>query len=284
MSEPALLLSAIDKASSVVNTPFFTTVLDKLCGFRISKWAAEGEVRKKLIHDEYLKAKENGIVGMQYIEYMRRTTNLLDTATKTTKYIDQNKSNDIEFENDFFWNTIEHAKTISDEDVQELVAKILAGEYNEPGSYSMSLLQTLKMLGKYEIKLFERICSLCVDTGLIPQIVFSRPESIEPIMKSLGIDFGSLQELQNLGLFLPNGMSSTTDNPEKGMFIIDYFDKELKFKPTHETDFNITFPGYYGLSKTGAQIIKHLQPEYKEEYYTWLKSNFKINNYKLIED
>lgn len=284
MSEPALLLSAIDKASSVVNTPFFTTILDKLFGFRISIWAAEGEVRKKLIHDEYLKAKENGIVGMQYIEYMRRTTNLLDTATKTTKYIDQNKSNDIGFENDFFWNTIEHAKTISDEDVQELVAKILAGEYNEPGSYSMSLLQTLKMLGKYEIKLFERICSLCVDTGLIPQIVFSRPESIEPIMKSLGIDFGSLQELQSLGLFLPNGMSSTTDNPEKGVFIIDYFDKELRFKPTHETDFNITFPGYYGLSKTGVQILKHLQPEYKEEYYTWLKSNFKINNYKLIED
>ncbi len=284
MSEPALLLSAIDKASSVVNTPFFTTILDKLFGFRISIWAAEGEVRKKLIHDEYLKAKENGIVGMQYIEYMRRTTNLLDTATKTTKYIDQDKPNSIEFDNDFFWNTIEHAKTISDEDVQELVAKILAGEYNEPGSYSMSLLQTLKMLGKYEIKLFERICSLCVDTGLIPQIVFSRPESIEPIMKSLGIDFGSLQELQNLGLFLPNGMSSTTDNPEKGVFIIDYFDKELRFKPTHETDFNITFPGYYGLSKTGVQILKHLQPEYKEEYYTWLKSNFKINNYKLIED
>jgi hypothetical protein len=215
---------------------------------------------------------------------MRRTTNLLDTATKTTKYIDQDKPNSIEFDNDFFWNTIEHAKTISDEDVQELVAKILAGEYNEPGSYSMSLLQTLKMLGKYEIKLFERICSLCVDTGLIPQIVFSRPESIEPIMKSLGIDFGSLQELQNLGLFLPNGMSSTTDNPEKGVFVIDYFDKELRFKPTHETDFNITFPGYYGLSKTGVQILKHLQPEYKEEYYTWLKSNFKINNYKLIED
>ncbi|MDD3645586.1 MAG: DUF2806 domain-containing protein, partial [Bacteroidales bacterium] len=192
--------------------------------------------------------------------------------------------NDIKMDNDFFWNTIEHAKTISDEDVQELVAKILASEYNEPGTYSMSVLQTLKMLGKNEIELFERICSLCIDTGLIPEVVFSRPESIEPLMKSLRIDFGSLQELQNLGLFLPNDMSSTIDNPEKEELIINYFDKEIRFKPTHETDFKITFPGYYGLSNTGVQIQKHLKPVFKEEYYRWLKTNFKINNYILVEE
>lgn len=278
------LLSAIDKASSVANTSFFTTIIDRLLGFRISEWAAEGDVRKQLIYEEYQKAKESGIVGMQYIEYMRRTSNLIETATKTAKYIDQNKPNDIKLDNDFFWNTIEYAKTISDEDVQELLAKILAGEYNQPGKYSMSILQTLKMLGKNEIELFEKMCSLCVDIALIPQEVFSRPESIEPLMRSLGIDFGSLLELQNLGLFLPNDMFSTIENPEKEEFIINYFDKELRFKPTHDTDFKITLPGYYELSKTGVQILKLLKPEFKEEYYTWLKTNFKINNYILVEE
>ena len=284
MTDPALLFSAMDKASSVANTPFFTTVIDRLFGFRISKWAAEGEIIKQHIKEGYEKAKESGIGGVQYIESIRHATNLIDIATKTAKYIDQDKPNDIKMDNDFFWNTIEHAKTISDEDVQELVAKILAGEYNQPGKYSMSILQTLKMLGKNEIELFERMCSLCVDTSLIPQIVFSLPESIEPLIRSLGIDFGSLQDLQNLGLFLPNGMYSTIENPEKGELIINYFDKELRFKPTHETDYKITFPEYYGLSKTGVQILKHLNPEFKEEYYTWLKTNFKINNYILVEE
>lgn len=288
MTDPALLLSsAIDKAASVANTSFFTTILDRLFGFRIGKWAAEGEVRKQLIHDDYQKAKESGIVGMQYIENMRRATNLIETATKTAKYIDQDKPNDIKMDNDFFWNTIEHAKTISDEDVQELVAKILAGEYNQPGIYSMSTLQTLKMLGKNEIELFEKICSLCVvcvDKRLIPAVIFSLPDSIEPLMRSLEIDFGSLQELQNLGLFLPDSMSSIFNNPEKEELIINYFDKDLRFKPTHETDYKITFPEYYGLSKTGVQILKYLKPVYKEEYYTWLKTNFKINNYILVEE
>ena len=43
-------------------------------------------------------------------------------------------------DNDFFWNTIEYAKTISNEEMQELVAKIIAGEYNEPGTYSIELM------------------------------------------------------------------------------------------------------------------------------------------------
>lgn len=47
MKGPALLFSAIDKASCIANTPFFTTVIDRLFGFRISQWAAEGEVRKQ---------------------------------------------------------------------------------------------------------------------------------------------------------------------------------------------------------------------------------------------
>ena len=63
MSDPTLALTtALDNATKVANTPLFTTVIDKITGFKISEWVAEGEVRKKQIHDEYDKAKNN-IVG-----------------------------------------------------------------------------------------------------------------------------------------------------------------------------------------------------------------------------
>lgn len=52
MTDPVSLATAIESATKVANTPFFTTIIDKVTGFRISTWAAEGEVRKKLIHDE----------------------------------------------------------------------------------------------------------------------------------------------------------------------------------------------------------------------------------------
>lgn len=284
MVDPTSLTTAIDNASKVASTPLFTTVIDKITGFKISQWAAEGEVRKKVIHDEYEKAKESGIIGVQYIENLRHTTNLIDTATKSAKYIDQGKSNDIKMDNDFFWNTIEHAKTISNDEMQELVAKIIAGEYNQPGTYSMSTLQTLKMLGKQELELFERMCSLCINIDQIPQEIFSLPDSIKSLMNSLQIDFGSLQALQNLGLFLPNDMQRSFENPEKKNFAVNYLGKIIRFRPAHETNFLVQPPGFYGLSNTGKQILQHLKPEFKNEYYEWLKTNYEIPNYAIMEN
>lgn len=285
MSDPTTALTAaIESATKVANTPLFTTVIDKITGFKISKWAAEGELRKKLIHDEYEKAKENGIIGVQYIENLRHTTNLIDTAVKSTKYIKQNKTNEIKMDNDFFWNMVEHSKTISNEEIQELVAKIIAGEYNKPGSYSMSTLHTIKMLGKEELELFEKMCTLLLNSDHVPKTLFSLPENAKGFLNELNIDFGSLQILQNLGLFLPNDMTRSLPNPEKKNFALQYFDKQIIFEPIHENNFEIKMPGFYGLSVTGTQLVRHLQPKFNEKYFLWLKENYRIPNYKIIEE
>ncbi len=90
MVDPSTALTAaITNATKVANTPLFTTVIDKMTGFKISKWAGEGEVRKKQIHDEYEKAKDNGITGIQYISALRSSTNLINTAVKSAKYIEE---------------------------------------------------------------------------------------------------------------------------------------------------------------------------------------------------
>lgn len=284
MTDPVSLAKAIDSATKVANTPLFTTIIDKVTGFKLSKWSAEGEVRKKLIHDEYEKAKENGIMGMQYIEYMRNTENLIETAVKSSKYIDPNKHNDVKMDNDFFWNTLEHAKTVSNDEMQELVAKIIAGEYNRPGTYAMSTLQVLKMLGKNELELFENICALCVNNHQIPKIVFTGANDISPILRPINVHYGNFQELQNLGLFLPNDMAHSIQNQEKKNFALEYSGRKIIFEPTHETNFIIKVPDYYELSATGKQIIQHLKPKFLMEYYKWLKANYKITNYKVIAD
>lgn len=183
-------------------------------------------------------------------------------------------------DNDFFWNTIEHAKSISNEEMQELIAKILAGEYNAPGTYSMSTLQTLKMLGKNELELFEKVCCLIIDFYGVPANLFS--DRLD-LLKELKIDFESLQTLQNLGLFLPNEMSKSIENRSKNSITIYYFDKQIIFEPIYENDCVTKIPNFFGLSTTGKQIIKHLNPKPNEKYFDWLKKNYQIPNYKIIE-
>lgn len=284
MPDPtAALTAAIDNAQKVANTPLFTAIIDKLTGFKISQWAAEGEVRKKIIHDEYEKAKENGIMGVQYISNLRNITNLIDTAVKSAKYIEPEKPNEIKMDNDFFWNAIEHSKTVSNEEMQELIAKIIAGEYNSPETYSISTLQVIKMLDKNSLKLFEKICCLLIADGQLPADLFSGKHNLENFMEDNQVDFKKLQLLQSLQLFFPNSMSREIPNPEKIDYGFSYFDKRLVYQPENENITTVRIPNFYGLSPVGEQILQHLTPGYIEGYYTWLKVNYKIRGYKLKE-
>ncbi len=167
--------------------------------------------------------------------------------------------------------------------MQELIAKIIAGEYNAPGTYAMSTLQIIKMLGKNELELFEKICGLLIDNERTPKELFALGNNVKELMNNIGIDFGSLQTLQSLGLFLPNDMTISIKNLEKKNCAIRYFDKQIIFTPENENFAEVILPEFYQLSITGRQILKHLTPEYNEDYFVWLKSNYKIPNYKLLE-
>jgi hypothetical protein len=278
MSNPSSFISALEKASQVANTPFITTIIDKLTGYKLSEWAAESEIRKRLIHDEYDKAKEQGIVGMQYIEYLRKNENLLNVATKSTKYIDPEKSNDIKIDNDFFWNTIEHAKNVSNENVQELLAKILAGEYNRPGSYSIMTLNTLKMLGQSDILLFEKMASFLISDHLIPNKFFTLDHQTS-IHKTMHISFSDLQHLQTLGLVLPNTMTVNITNHQNSIIELNYQETPLYFKCNHESDYTFRFPDFYSLSEAGFEILPHLRLNHNYNYLKWIMQKFSIRNY-----
>lgn len=54
-----------------------------------------------------------------------------------------------------FFNSVED---ISDEDMQELWARILAGEVKHPKTFSLRTLETLKNLSKEEALVFEKVC------------------------------------------------------------------------------------------------------------------------------
>ena len=145
----------------------------------------------------------------------------------------------------------------------------------------MFTLQVVKMLGKNELELFERICYLLIDNECLPRELFTGRVNVEEFTQDIGIDFGSLQTLQSLGLFLPNDMTRTITITGRKNLVIKYFDKELVFTPTNENFSKIRIPNFYGLSIVGKQILKHLKLRYVEKYYLWIRQNYKIPNYEL---
>lgn len=209
--------------------------------------------------------------------------NLGNTLIKASPLIEASENN-IAGDNDVFWGLLEHSKEISNEEMQELIARIIAGEYNVPGTYSMSTLQTIKMLGKRELELFETIGSLIINGDQIPQDLFSLPDSAKGFMEKIGVDFASLLALQNLGLFLPNDMTRKIPNPERKKFKLEYFGEYILFAPINETIEKVEFPDFYGLSDIGKQIFVHLKPKKDNLYFQWLKENYRILGYDLVKE
>ncbi len=267
---------------SKVADKFVDFIITKYIGKSIKVFEAEGDVEADKVKTRWEVLEKPFWLQAEAAKMNRQYSNLGNVLLKSAPLITASE-NQISDDNDVFWGFLEHSKEISNEQMQELIAKIVAGEYNAPGTYAMSTLQIIKMLGKNELELFEKICGLLIDNEIILKELFALGDNVKEMMNKIGIDFGSLQTLQSLGLFLPNDMTRSIENPEKKNFAIQYFDKQIIFTPENENFAKIKLPGFYGLSIVGKQILKHLNPAYIEDYFVWLKSNHKIPNYKLLE-
>lgn len=93
----------------------------------------------------------------------------------------------------------ERCKLVSNLDMQDLWARILAGEANNTGKHSRLTLNVLSMMDKQDAELFGRFCSFCwtlVDGSPVP-VIFSFKDDI---VKNQGVHFSSVLHLGSLGL------------------------------------------------------------------------------------
>lgn len=98
---------------------------------------------------------------------------------------------------DFDWHTrfFEACGNVSDEDMQQLWAKLLAGEIYHPGSSSLRTLECLRNLSKEEALLFQKVCKCSVSIGnsvAVPRM--------GDIMGKNGITYDDIIKLEDCGL------------------------------------------------------------------------------------
>lgn len=146
--------------SSVVVGGLFTTIF-----LRRNTSVAEFEKIKngqfKEVADSLLKAGK-----MTYVEYYQ-ASNFLEVAKKADKYyseIHHDDNNNVNYDFDWFVRFYEAVGNVSDEAMQELWAKLLAGELAEPSSFSLKTIDVLRNLSKKDAELFSLICSHSVMT------------------------------------------------------------------------------------------------------------------------
>ncbi|MBI3414745.1 MAG: DUF2806 domain-containing protein [Verrucomicrobia bacterium] len=109
-------------------------------------------------------------------------------------------------QDDWVTNFFDRSRIVSDEEMQKLWSRVLAGEANAPGKYSKRTVNFLADLDKFDAELFAKLCGFVwffEDQDLVP-IVF---DVRDKIYSSHGIDFSGLVHLESIGLIKFNNIN-----------------------------------------------------------------------------
>lgn len=142
---------------------------------------------------------------MTYTEYYK-ANNFLTIAKKADCYYQNHPRIDTGTIYDFDWfvRFYEAAGSVSDDTMQNLWAKILAGEIAQPSSFSLKTIDVLKNLSKKDAELFIKICS---HSFVMNDSNYFLPHEDE-YLKFAGIAYENIMKLNELGLMFNNGLIS----------------------------------------------------------------------------
>ena len=104
-------------------------------------------------------------------EEAQRQKNMEDITNKALPQLNE-KANPDSMENDWLVNFFDKSRIVSDNEMQSLWSRVLAGEANNPGTYSKRTVNFLSDLDKVDAALFTKLCGFTWFIGNLVPLVF----------------------------------------------------------------------------------------------------------------
>ena len=110
-------------------------------------------------------------------EEAQRQKNMEDVTAKAVAQLNEEAQPD-SVEDDWLVNFFDKSRIVSDNEMQELWSRVLAGEANAPGTYSKRTVNFLSDLDKAEADLFTKLCGFVWMIGRLRLLVFDAAAGI----------------------------------------------------------------------------------------------------------
>ena len=126
-------------------------------------------------------------------------------------------------EDDWVTNFFDKSRIISDDDMQNLWARVLTGEANSPGSYSKRTVNFLGDIDKRDAELFQALCGFIwiINSETYPLIF----DHNAVIYNDKGINFNTLTHLNSIGLIRHSSFGHTKTKLPKE-FTVSYCNRQ----------------------------------------------------------
>ncbi len=199
ISKPATVL--IEKVSEALGGYFKPHQIK-----RVAKAEAEAEIIRAQAQIEVTDLQRRAL-GRFVVEEAKKQDNIEKITEKAIPQLEDSATPQ-DVEDDWITNFFDKCRIISDDEMQSLWAKVLAGEANSPGSYSKRTVNFLGSLDKADAHLFSSLCGFGWFLGDVVPLIYS---SEEPIYNYQNINFNTLSHLDDIGLVSFNALQVSKD-------------------------------------------------------------------------
>ena len=145
-------------------------------------------------------------------------------------------------DDDWIVNFFDKCRIVSDNDMQDLWSRVLAGEANSPGSFSRKTVNLMADLDKASAQLFVSLCRFGWRIGdVFCPLIF---DFAEEIYRKSGISLFSVGQLNSIGLVQIGSLGfQATEQPKE--VVVTYHDRSVR----------LTFPKEAGNSLKVGEVL-----------------------------
>ena len=235
----------------------------------VAKAEAEAEKIKAAsdieITDLHIRAEQRRIK-----EEARHQKNMEDITAKAGPHLNEDANPDA-MDDDWVANLFDKCRIVSDDEMQSLWARVLAGEANTPGTYSKRTVNLLSDLDKSDADLFTQLCGFGWMIGdFVPLVFYVQAD----IYNRNGINFDTLNHLESIGLIRFTGIGEVAREVPK-RFTVSYYDQSLPLEKPE--DHTLLFKmGQVLLTKMGQELAPICGSTPVEGFYEYVKEQWKM--------
>ena len=245
---------------------------------RLTKAKAKGG--EALIGEEYKQKKKVKKLEnrTEFKELKKRTKNRvfatevrnqqnLESIAKRSIPLLNIKAKPEEMDDDWIVNMLDKSKIFADEPMQELFARILAGEANSPGSFSKKSVNLLAEIEKKDAICFKSLCRFNWNFGdrTVPLVFDPNHE----IYNNNGVDFETLKHLDSLGLMQHSVTEFKLVKALTGMKRVSYQGSILVLEAPDHRAYDLRL-GYVMLTATGLELCRLFENKPVEGFFEYV--------------
>lgn len=210
-----------------------------------------------------------------FAEEAKKQNNMEAITSKALPEVTEQAKPD-QVEDDWITNFFDKCRLISDEEMQSLWARVLAGQANSPGRYSKRTVEILANLEKADAMLFSKLCSFGFYIGDVFPLIYDTNHNI---YTDHGINFMAISHLESLGLIHFNHLSGYVRRGLGQKGFVDYFGNKvwIEFQKPENNELQV---GHVLLTQAGQQLAPICGAQPRDGFVDYVKEKWKSLGYK----